>query len=105
MEYIFALDVVAAECHALVEKSQCIAHRSVRLAGYHVQRFVIYLDILLGCNALQIAYYVRNADTIEVVGLAPRQDSRENLVFLRSTEDEDGMCRRFFKGLEEGIES
>ena len=103
-DHVLVSDVRSAERDRLVEQGQRIAHRPVRLVGDHVERAVVHGDPLLGGDPLQIAHDIRHADAVEIVGLATAQDGREDLVLLRGREDEDGVCRGLFQGLEEGVE-
>ena len=94
----------AAEGHRLVKDGEGVAHGTIGLGGYYVQGFVVNAHPFLFCDAAQVPYHVRNADPVEVIGLAAAQDGGENLVLLRSGKDENGMCRRFLQGFEEGVE-
>ena len=91
---ILILHIGTAKRHRLVENRERVTHCPVSLAGDDVERLVINIDILLGRDVAQIPHYVRNADTVEIVGLAPGQDRRQNLVLLGGRQDENRMCRR-----------
>ena len=101
---VLILHIGTAKRHRLVENRERVTHRPVSLAGDDVERLVINIDILLGRDVAQIPHYVRNADTVEIVGLAPGQDRRQNLVLLGGRQDENRMCRRFLQRFQESIE-
>ena len=103
-EYILIFHICSAECYGLVKDCEGITHRSVRLIGYHMKRLVINRDVLVLSNHPKVPHNVLYRDSVEVIGLTTRQDSRKNLVFLSRSKNEDCMCRRFLKGLQEGIE-
>ncbi len=104
VHHILGTDVRAAEGHSLVEYGQRVAHRPVSLVGYDMQRLVVDADTLLSGDVAQIAHYVRDADALEVVGLAAAEYRRDYLVLLGGGEDEYGVCWRLLKRLEEGVE-
>ena len=101
---VLILDVCPAEGHRLVENRKRVAHRSVRLLGNDVQGLIIDPDPLFLRDAAQVHHDVGHADAVEVVGLAARQDRRDDLVLLGRGEDEDRVCRGFLERLEEGVE-
>ena len=103
-DHVRAMDILAAESDRLVEKREGITHGAVGLVRDHVQRLVVDRNPLLAGDIPQVADDVRHADAVEIVGLAAAQDGRENLVLLRGREDENRVCRRLLKGLEESIE-
>ena len=94
----------AAEGHRLVKDGEGVAHGAVRLGGYYVQGFVVNGNPFLFRDAAQVAHHVRNADPVEIIGLAAAQDGGKYLVFLRGGQNENGVCRRLFQGFEERIE-
>ena len=103
-QHVLVFDFSSAERHRLVEDGEGVAHGSVRLAGDDMQRFVVHSDPLFGRNHAQVLHDVRHADSVEIVGLAARKDSREYLVLLGRTQDEDRVCRRLLERLEKGVE-
>ena len=103
-EHLLIADLGAAESHGLVENRQGVAHGSVRLEGNDVEGLVIDGNPLLSGDVPQVADDVRDADPVEIIGLAAGEDGREDLVLLGRRQDEDGVCRRFLEGLEEGVE-
>ena len=103
-DHVFILDVGAAECHCLVEDGQGVAHGAVGLGSNHVQGFVVDGHPLLAGDAPQVPHHVRNADPVEVVGLAAAQDGGQDLVLLGGGQDKDGVCRRLLQRLQERIE-
>ena len=70
MQHVLIFDVGSAERHSLVEYGQCVTHRSVSFACYDMQRLVIYGDVLLDGDAAEVADDVRDADSVEIIGLA-----------------------------------
>ena len=94
----------AAECNALVEQGEGVAHCAVRLLCNHVKGVAVYLYPFRLCNILQVAHNSLNRDAVEVVCLATAQDCREYLVLFCGGKDEDGVCRGFLKGFEECVE-
>ena len=103
--HLFGLYVVAAERNGLVENRKGVAHRSIGLHRDYVQGLILYLDALLAGDIPQIADDVGYADASEVISLAARQDGGQNLVLFGGGEDEDGVCRGFLEGFQEGVES
>ena len=69
-----------------------------------MEGLVIDIDIFLGGDSPEIADNVRDAYAVEIISLATRKDGRQNLMLLGGSQNEDGMCRRLLKSLEEGIE-
>ncbi len=94
----------AAERHGLVEHRQGVAHAAVGFLRDEVQRLFVGRDVLLPGDVFEVFDAVLDADAVEVVNLAPREDGRNDLVFLGRREDEDGVCGRLFERLEEGVE-
>ena len=101
---VFILDIRAAESHRLVKNGEGVAHGAVCLGGDHVQGFIVNVHPFFLGDATEVPHHVRNADPVEVVGLAAAQDGGQDLVLLRGGQDEDGVCRRLLQGFEEGIE-
>ena len=93
-----------AEGDRLVEDREGVAHGAIGLGGDHMERFVVDGDAFLGGDAAEVLHHVGNADAVEIVGLAAGEDRRQDLVLFRRREDEDGVCRRLFQCLEEGVE-
>ena len=52
-----------------------------------------------------MVHYLFDAHALEVVGLASRENGRQDLVLLCRGEDEYGVGGRLFESLEEGVES
>ena len=65
---------------------------------------VIYLYLFLAGYHPEVFHDVRNGNPVEVINLASAEDGRDYLVLFSGREDEDGVCRRFLQGLEEGVE-
>ena len=60
--------------------------------------------LFLSGDEFEVLYGIFNPNSVEIVDLAPRKDRRNDFVFLRSGQDEDGVCGWLFECLEEGIE-
>ena len=103
--YILILHISPAESNSLVKNSQCITHRSVGFLCNYMQTLIPYLYIFLFRNSTQIAHYVANRYSIEIVGLTTRKYRWENFVFLRRRKYENRVCRRFLKSFEKSVES
>ncbi len=103
-DYILIFHFRTAERHGLVENSEGIAHRSVRLTRNYMQRFIVYTDSFLVRYLPQIEHDIRNPDTVEVIRLASGQNRRQHLMLLGCREYEYRVCRRLLQCLEEGIE-
>ena len=97
-------DVALCVAHHLVEERERIAHTTIGLLGYDVQRSLFGLHALLGSHVGQMLHDVVQLDTREVVDLTAREDGGQHLVALRGGEDEDGVAWRLLQCLEEGIE-
>ena len=103
-EHILVFHVRAAERHRLVEDGEGVTHGSVCLVGNHMERLVIDGHTLAGSHHTEVLHDIVDRDPVEIVGLAARKNSRQDLMFLCSGKDEDRMCRRFLQCLEECIE-
>ena len=68
------------------------------------QRLLVGRDSLLRGDVFEVLDGVLDADAVEVVDLAAREDRREDLVFLGGGEDEDRMGGGLFEGFQEGVE-
>ena len=88
----------------MVKDRQGVAHGTVGLLGDDVERSRLGLDMLLLADILQLLHDVGHGDTGEVIDLATRQDGGNDLLFLGSCKDEDGIFGRLLQRLEEGIE-
>ena len=104
LDHLLVAHFLAAERHCLVEERERITHCPVGFLCDDVHGIFTHRNFLLGSDVLHVAHHVLNADAVEVVGLAAGKDGGEYLVFLGGGQDEDGMCRRFLKSLEESIE-
>ena len=96
-------DAPAGEADHLVEDGQGVAHPAVGLEGNDVEGFRLGRDSLFGGDVGQVCHDVLHADALEVVYLATGEDGGQNLVLLRRGKDEDGVARRLFQRLEEGV--
>ena len=101
---IGVVDVVPAECHRLVEYGESVAHCTVRFLGNYMKRFIVYGNPFLLRYCAEIAHHVGDPYAVEVVCLATGKDGGQDLVFFGGAKDEDGISRRFFKSLQEGVE-
>ena len=101
---ILIFHICTAERNCLVKDCEGITHRSIRLVGYHMKRLVINRDVLVLSNHPKVSHNILYRDSVEVISLTTRKDSRKNLVFLSCSKNEDCMCRRFLKCLQKGVE-
>ena len=97
-------DVTTRETHHLVEDGQRIAHTSVCLLGYEVERLLIHRVALLFSHMTQMIHRVLDGHPGKVIDLAAGKDGGKNLVLLGGGHDKDDIGRGFLQGLEEGIE-
>ena len=105
LRYGLVLQVGVAERDGLVEHRERIAHTSVGLLGDEVERLLVELNALLLGDVFQVTHRILDADAVEVIDLAAREDGGYDFVFLGCGEDEDGVARRLLERLEEGVES
>ena len=103
-ENIMISDIYPAECNCLVEDRKSITHRTVRLMGYHMKRFVINAHSLARSHHPEILHDIVDSDPVEVVCLASGKDSRKYLMLFSSRKNEYCMGRRFFQSLQKSIE-
>ena len=99
LQNLLVLHIGPAERHRLVEDRKCVTHSPVSLLSYHVQGFIVNIHALLSRYHPEVADNVRHRNPVEVVSLATRKDSRQNLMFLRCGKNEYGMCRRLLQRL------
>ena len=104
LHHIRHLYVRPAERHRLIEDREGVAHRAIGLLRNDMQAFIIDRNVFPRSDGPQVPDDIGNADAIEIVGLAAGEDGREDFVLLGGGEDENGVCRRFLEGLQEGIE-
>lgn len=102
---ILVSDGLTGETHHLVEDGKGIAQGSVGFLCDDVQGFGFGADAFVRCHKGKVLGDVVDGDALEIVYLAARQDGGDDLVLLGGGEDEFGIRGRFFKGLEEGVES
>ena len=93
-----------AERGGLVKDGECVAHTAVGLLGNHGKCLFLVGDTLLLGHMLQVVYSITDGHPLEVVNLTTAEDSRQDFVLLRCGEDEDDVCGRLLKGLEESVE-
>ena len=94
----------AAERHGLVEHRQRVAHAAVGLLRDEVQRLFVRRDALLGGDVFEVFDRIFDADAVEIVDLAAREDRGDDFVFLGGRQNEDGVGGRLLQRLEEGVE-
>ena len=110
VEYVEVLNnsgvskIASAEGNDLIEDGKGITHGTVGFGGDHVQCFRFGLNAFFRSDGGQVVGDVFNLDSVEVEDLATAENGRYDLVFLGCCQDEDGVCRRFFKRLEESVE-
>src|SRR5690606_24525485 len=62
-------------------------------------------DIFAIGNLLQVIRDVADLDAVEIKDLATRQNSRNDLVLLRGSQDKNCVRRRLFQGFQKRVES
>ena len=87
----------------LVENRESVAHCAVRLLRDDVQPGRLGRISLAVGYVLELLGDVGNGNTLEVILLAPREDSWQNLVFLGCSEDKDDVFGRFLESFEECV--
>ena len=97
-------DVATTERSYLVEDAQCVAHASIGFLRNDVQCRILSRNAFFLCHILQVSHDVVHTHALEVVNLASAHDGGQNLMLLGGGKNEDGMLRRFFQCLQEGIE-
>ena len=97
-------DISLTERSRLVEDAEGITHAAVGLLSDDSQRLLFILDALLVGYRLQVVDGVLHRHTLEVIDLTTAEDGGQNLVLLRSGQDEDDMCRGFLQRLQERVE-
>ena len=102
--YVLVPYIRATECDRLVEYSQGVTHCPVGFLGYDMERLIVNLHFLLFSDTAEIPHDVVHSDPVEVIGLAPGQDSGQYLVLLSRGQNKNSMGRRFLQRLEKGIE-
>ena len=105
LRHSLVLKVGVAERDGLVEHRQRIAHTSVGLLGYEVERLLVELHALLLGDVFKVTHRVLDADAVEVIDLTARENGGYDFVLLGCGEDEDGVARGLLQRLEEGVES
>ena len=104
LDHLFVRNLAAAEGDRLVEQREGVAHRAVGFLRDDVHGVLAHRNALFLSDGLHIAHHVVDADAVEVVGLAAREDGGQDLVLFGGGQDEDGVCRRFLERLEERVE-
>ena len=98
-------DISSGETNHLIEDRQSITHTTVRLHGYHIQRFRLCRDSFFRSNVRQMAHRIFHTYPVKVINLTTGKNSRKNLMLLRRSQNKDCMTRRFFQRFQERIES
>ncbi|MBV6466622.1 MAG: hypothetical protein PGMFKBFP_01942 [Anaerolineales bacterium] len=88
----------------LVEQGDGVAHPARGLARDEGEGVAVGLNGFGGGDGLELADDLVHGDAAELVTLAAREDGGGDFVDLGGGEDEDGVRRRFFEGLEERVE-
>ena len=105
LESRFISDIATRRCCHLVENRQRVAHCSVGFLCNHIKSGI------LGCNSLtvsdvsQLVHNIGDMDSCEVIDLASREDSGQNLMLLGRCQDKNGVRRRLLERLEKRVES
>lgn len=97
-------DFVSAKGDELVEHRLGVAHAAVRSFCDGPGGGVVKFNSFFLRDVLQVCRDDVGGNRAEIEALTTRDDGRENLVGLGGGEDELYVLRRFFKGLEEGVE-
>ena len=97
-------DVTLTERGRLVEDGEGIAHTTVGLLGNDSECLIITGDAFLLGDVLQMVDGVADGHPLEIVDLTTTQDGGQDLVLLRRSEDEDDVCGRLLKCLQECVE-
>ena len=103
-EHILIFHIRTAERHSLVKDSKGVTHGAVSLMRDYMKRLIIDGHTLAGSYHTQVLHDVFDSDSVEIICLATRQDSRKDLMLLSCGQNEDSVCRRFLQSLEECIE-
>ena len=103
-KHILILHISTAERHSLVKDRKSVTHGTICLMSNHMKRLIVNGDSLARSHHSKILHDVLDSDSVEVICLTSRKDSRKNLMFLSCSKNENRMCRRFLERLEECIE-
>ena len=90
--------------NGLVQQGQAVPHRALGGAGNQGQALGLDLRAFLLADPLQMGGQDRRLDPPQVETLAAGQDGHRHLADLGGGEDELGVGRRLFQGLEQGVE-
>ena len=82
-------DGCTAEGDELVEDREGVTHTAVCLLRNDVEGILGDGDAFFGRHGLQIRDGIRHGDAVEIIDLATAEDGRQDLMFLRRSEDED----------------
>ena len=105
LDYALIADVSAGKADHLVEDRQSITHTTVSFQGNHIQCFRFGGNSFLRRYVCQMSNGVFHTDTVKIIDLAAGKDGWQNLMLLRSSQNEDGVAWRFFQCFQESIES
>ena len=94
----------SCEARYAVKHREGVTHPTIGFLCDESQGRLLGIDAFALGDIAQMARDVLHRDTLEVVNLTAREDGGENLVLLSRRQDEDGVGRWLFEGLEEGIE-
>ena len=98
-------NVSTGKAYHLIEDGKCITHTAIRLQRNDIQRFGFCCDILFRSHISQMLHRVFHTDTVKIINLATRQNSRKNLMLLRRRQNKDSMTGRFLQCFQKSIES
>ena len=94
----------AGEAYDAVKNGQGVAQGTVSFLGDDVQGVALSGNTFLPANILQVLDNVLRLNALEVEDLAAGQNGRDDLVLLRSRQDENGVGWGFLQRLQKGIE-
>ena len=101
---VFVLDLHAAVRHRLVQKALRIAHAAFRGPGDHGKSLVGDRDAFGSGDRAEPVDDLVQSDPLEPVALAAGMDRGRDFLRFGRGEDKDHVRRRFFEGLQQGIE-
>ncbi len=88
----------------MVHQGKSIAQTAICFAGDQIHGFRVDVDLLLLAERFQAVHDRLDGDAFEIIALAAGNDGGDHLVRLGGGEDEEHIFRRFFQGLEQGVE-
>src|ERR1700744_6176372 len=79
-----------------VEHGKRVPHTAFAFLGYNMQTGLLGYHAFLRSYALQVLYYIICCNAFEIEYLATTEDGGQDLVLLGSSQDKNGIRRRFF---------